>query len=211
MSRGLSTAVKTQLASGSFVMAHLVSITLGTVASPNVYYYTDGAENVTLDGNLYLANGFFLGVDAVTEDSNMNIGSLTLRLSGVNQTIISDALNNGHLHREVIVTRFLWNTAGAVMGSFQIYTGKIESMAIGDSGDTSQISFGVANHWADFGRREGRITNEKSQQHYFAGDLCFEFAHGSDKKFKWGGVIEAPPPGDSDRPAGGDPLYPGSR
>ena len=44
MARGLSEAVKTQFASGSFVMAHLVKLELDTI-----YYYTDFSSDIIVN------------------------------------------------------------------------------------------------------------------------------------------------------------------
>ena len=184
MPRGLISAVKTKLASGKFAMAHLLKLELNTT-----YKYTDFANDI-VDGpvDTYTANGFLQGIGAITESSNINIGSMDISISAVNQTIVSDVLNNGHLHRNVTVKRAILNDDNTVAGSFQIYAGFIEGMSIRDSADTSIINFAVANHWADFERIEGRRTNESSQQHYFSGDKCFEFADQAGKRVYWGNV-----------------------
>jgi len=183
MARGLSSAVKTQLASGSFVMAHLVKLELDTT-----YYYTDFSSDISDSGDTYSANGFLTTIGAVKESSRMNIGLMNLSFSAVNQTIVSDVLNNGHLHRAVTVKRAILDNLNVVVGSFSIYSGFIEGMSIRDSRGTSAIAFSVANHWADFERREGRRTNNSSQQHYFSEDVCFEFADQAGKKLYWGNI-----------------------
>ena len=90
-SRGLSSDVKTQLASGSFIMAHLVKLELNTS-----YYFTDSNSDIVDGADTYSANGFLHGLSAVSESANININSLELKISGINQTIISDVLTNGH-------------------------------------------------------------------------------------------------------------------
>ena len=179
--RGLSSDVKTQLASGSFNMSHLVKLELNTT-----YYYTDSRSDVVDGSDTYSANGFLHGLAAINESSAINIGSMTLRISGVNQTIISDVLTNGHLHRAVTVKRAILNDSDAVVGSFVIYKGFIEAMSITDRSESSSVNFMVANHWADFARIEGRATNNSSQQHHYAGDRGFEFSDQATKKLKWG-------------------------
>ena len=195
MSRGLSTAVKTQLASGSFGMAHLVKLELNST-----YYYTDFSSDIVDGSDTYSANGFLLGIDAITESSSINISALSLELSGVNQTIISDVLNNGHLHRAVTVKRTILDNSSVVVGSFALYSGFIEGLSISDSGENSRIVFSTANHWADFERRAGRKTNDESQQHFFNGDKCFEFAPQAGKGLSWGGITDSDIAGDTPNP-----------
>ena len=122
---------------------------------------------------------------------------MTLVISAVNQTVVSDVLTNGHLHRAVTVKHAILDDSDAVIETFEIYKGFIESMSISDSGDKSKISFGVANHWSDFDRIEGRLTNSSSQQHHHDGDLGFDFVPQVGRNLYWGNLPPEPlQPGD---------------
>ena len=185
MPRGLSSAVKTKLASGKFTLAHLVKLELNTT-----YKYTDYAVNIVDGSDTYVPNGFLRGIGAVTENASINIGSIDIAVSSATQTILSDVLTNGHLNRNVTIKRAILDTDDTVVtdGTFQIYAGYIEGMAITDRQGDSVINFAVANHWADFQRIEGRRTNDSSQQHFFNGDKAFEFAYQAGEKLFWGNV-----------------------
>ena len=144
----------------------------------------------------YLANGFLLGLDSVKEASNINIGSFNIGISAVNQVIMSDMLNNGYLNKKVTIKRIFLDsdylpvggTSSYELNVFSVYSGRIESMNITDSGEDSIIELSVANHWSDFNRDNGRQTNNTSQQHYFDNDLSMEFAPQTGKKLLWGEV-----------------------
>ena len=184
MSRGLHSDITTELAKGSFTMAHLVSITLGTVASPNVYYYTDANNDLTESSNTYLANGFLLAMDPVTESSGMTLGTLNLTISAVDQTILSDVLRNGYIHKAVVIKKAFLNSVNQLISSnavFTIYDGNIEGMVIKDS-RSSVIQFSVANQWASFERIAGRITTPDSQAQFYADDVGFDFMAVSNKE-----------------------------
>ena len=185
MPRGLSSAVKTKLASGKFTMAHLVKLELNTT-----YKYTDYAVNIVDGSDTYVPNGFLRGIGAVSESASINIGSIDITVSSATQTILSDVLNNGHLNRNVTIKRAILDTDDSVVtsGTFQIYAGYIEGMSITDTQGDSVITFAVANHWSDFMRFEGRRTNDSSQQHFFNGDKTFEFTSQAGKKLYWGNV-----------------------
>ena len=173
MSRGLSSDIKTRLASTSFVMAHLVKLEFNTT-----YYYTDFSSDIVneVDGNTYSANGFLMKIGSVTETAGLTIGSLSLSLSGVNQTLISDLLGNGHIHRKVSVKRaFINASTNALIESFSIYTGRVDGMDITDSDKTSLINLRIANQWSDFARLSGRRTNSGSQNQFFPDDKGFDF------------------------------------
>ena len=171
MSRGLSSAIKTELASGAFAMAHLVKLELNST-----YNYTDYSTDIADGGTTYSANGFLHKIGSISENANMSIGSLNLSLSGVNQTIISDVLNNGYIHRKVTIKRaFINSSTNALIESFSLYVGRIESMSITDKEKTSMVDFSVANQWGDFARMAGRRTNSGSQNQFFPSDKGFDF------------------------------------
>ena len=130
----------------------------------------------------------------MNEASNLNIGSLTLGVSSVNQTLVSDMLLNGHLNRKVSIRRaFLDSDNDLISGAvFQVYSGRIEGLSIKESGEDSMMEITVANHWADFKRESGRQTNNTSQQHHFDGDLSMEFAPQTEKKLLWGEIESQP-------------------
>jgi len=138
----------------------------------------------------YKPNGFILGLDGVKETSNLNIGSLTIGVSAVNQTLVSDMLANGHLNRRVKIRRAFLDSNNDLIPNaiFQVYSGKIDGMNITESGEDSVMELSVANHWSDFNRDNGRKTNNTSQQHHFENDLSMEFAPQTGKKLLWGEV-----------------------
>ena len=140
----------------------------------------------------YKANGFISGINSVNESSNLNTGSLTIGISTVNQTVVSDLLSNGHLNRKVKISRaFLDSDYQLITDAiFQVYSGRIDGLTLSETGKISMMEISVANHWADFERISGRQTNNSSQKHHFANDLSMEFAPQTGKKLVWGDITE---------------------
>ena len=152
-------------------MAHLVKLEFDTT-----YYYTDFSSDIVDGGDTYSANGFLQKIGSISESASLTIGSLSLSLSGVNQTLISDVLNNGHIHRQITIKRaFINASTNALIESFSIYSGRVEGMDIADNDKTSMINFQVSNHWGDFARLAGRRTNSGSQNQFFPNDKGFDF------------------------------------
>ena len=170
-----------ELAKGAFVMAHLVKFELNVD-----YLFTDAMQDITDNTQTYLANGFLLGIDTISEKASVTSGSLSIQISGQNQAIISDVLNYGHLHRKVTIRRAFLDVNNDVISSIGLFTGRVEDLSIEDSQDDSVLDFGIANHWADFERVAGRQTSTASQERFFAGDKGFEFASQVYKKLEWG-------------------------
>ena len=183
-SRGLHSDITTELAKGAYTSIQLVKITLGTVASPVIYYYTDHTSDIDVSGDSYTANGFILSLGGVKEDKKMTTGTMNLSLSAVNQTIISDVLTNGYIHKAVTIKRAYLNSANALISSdavFTIYDGRINGMSIKDTGKISIISFNVANHWAYFQRSQGRRTTKNSMAEHFPDDKGFDWMQSSNE------------------------------
>ena len=253
MTRGLSSAVKTQLASSSFVMAHLVKLELNTTfrftdfssdidfgsgdnvivkdgevtansivirvneydslqegmaVTSNKYgiksgsvirRFKGGASNpqVWLDqatetdavegthvltfskagqNTIYNSSSFLLNIGNISESAKLTVGSVDLQLSGVNQTLLSDFLNNGHLNKKITIYRaFINASTNALIEKVSIFSGRIDGMDISDNDKTSIVNLTASNHWSDLNRRAGRRTTSESQQQFFPNDLGFDF------------------------------------
>jgi len=159
-----------ELAGQTYVEISPVSESDATAGDREVTFTLPGVSEI------YSANGFLQSMGNISESTKLTIGSLDLTLSGVNQTLISDLLNNGHIHRKVTIQRaFINPSTNALIEAFSLYTGRIDSMEIVDSERTSTINLSIANHWADFARMSGRRTNSGSQNQFFPDDKGFDF------------------------------------
>ena len=141
------------------------------------YKYTDFSSDIDAgSGEIYSANGFLQSMGSINESSKLTIGSIDLVLSGVNQTLISDLLNNGHLNKKVTIQRaYINSSTNALIEAFSIFSGRVDGMQIRDTNETSEIGLTISNHWSDFGRRSGRRTISSSQQQFFPDDKGFDF------------------------------------
>ncbi len=125
---------------------------------------------------IYNANRFLLDIGNIKESSKLTTGSVNIQLSGVSQALIADFLNNGYINKKVTIKRaYLNSSTNALINTLSIFSGKIDSMHIGDSNDTSIIDLTVSNHWGDFSRKAGRLSTSDSQQQFFPNDKGFDF------------------------------------
>ena len=67
-----------------------------------------------------------------------------------------------------------------------LYKGKIESFTIQETDTTSSVNLSIVSHWADFEKKNGRKTNNTSQQRFFSGDVGMDFASQTVQDIKWG-------------------------
>ena len=184
MTRGIHADVITELAKDSFNMAHLVSIDFATTL-----YLTDFAYDIVYASNTYNSSSHLLSMADVNETADAQIGTFTINLSGVDQAFISILLSESNIDREVIISRAILNSSGAIIGTpIPLYNGRVDGFSIKDDNTTSQINLSTASHWSDFEKESGRRTNYNSQQIFFPGDKGFEFASSAVKDIKWGRV-----------------------
>jgi len=194
-------ANRTEAGKASNRPVHLVKIELGCsndITATNAsecllgewtepIYVTNWSNPITWDGNEYLAVGHFMGLGNISESATLEIPSLTLSLSGVDQEYIALLLTKNYMDRPVTLHRsFVDSGSNLITTPFEIFRGTIDTTAINDDPKTTSISISVKNHLADFQKKSGRHTNHAEMQRYFPGDNSFNQASESSKEIKWG-------------------------
>ena len=186
MTRNLTTAVKNELATNDIRPVHLIHIGF---SSP--VYLTDCSFELTSSvsgtSRTYSASDFILGVSNFTEEVDITKSTLNIGLSGADQTFISTVLNEPVINDEVIVYRGLLDNNNALIDDpFLLYKGNIENFSISETGKDSQVNLTIVSHWADFDKKNGRKTNNTSQQRFFSTDVGMDFASQTVLDIKWG-------------------------
>lgn len=182
MPRTINASTVTALESESVRLCHLVKIDFSTTL-----YLTDNFFDVTYDGDTYDAASHFLSLDSTQETQDLRVGSMSMTISGVDQSYISIFLNQEYINRQVQIWLAILNASGAIIGDpIKTFDGQIVGYSLQESKDACAINMNVASHWADFERKTGRLTNNTSQQQYFSGDTGFRFAAKIRRDVKWG-------------------------
>ena len=182
MARGLTTAVKTEIATNQLNPITLVFLGIGSGSR-----FTDHYKDISYDSNTYTASSLLLGISDVSESSSVAVDSMTVVFTGADQTIISLLLNNDYMDKEAEVYKgFLDDNQTLIADPFLLFKGRIESFAIDEDSNSSQVSVSIASHWSDFEKEKGRKTNTNSQQLFFSSDVGFDFASQSVRDIKWG-------------------------
>ena len=57
---------------------------------------------------------------------------------------------------------------------------------INEQPKTSSLTLSIVSHWADFNKKNGRKTNNTSQQRFFSTDVGMDFASQTVQDIKWG-------------------------
>nr|BAR20257.1 phage minor tail protein L [uncultured Mediterranean phage uvMED] len=186
MTRSLTTAVKNALATNDIRPVHL--ITIGFTSPVNI---TDCSfaltSSVSGSSVTYSSSSFIMGISNFTEETDVTKTSLTLSLSGADQTFISTVLNESVVNDSVDIFRGLLNSSNALVADpFLLYSGTIDSFTISESKNSSNVNLQIVSHWADFDKTNGRKTNNTSQQRFFSADVGMDFSSETVQDIKWG-------------------------
>ena len=188
MARGLSSAVKTELATGNIDPVFLVDIEF----SSRVYLTTapfDLTSSVSGSSQTYLSNGHLRSITGANETNRPTKNTLSFSLSAVDQTYVSVALNENIINKNVYIYKgFLDSSLSLISDPFLSFFGTIDEYAIKDNTSTATIVLNVTSHWGNFNKINGRTTTDNSQQRIFSGDKGMEFSALTVKDIKWGRV-----------------------
>jgi hypothetical protein len=110
-----------------------------------------------------------------------------MTLSGADQTFISIVLNENVINDVVTIHRGLLADDNTIIADpFLLYKGTIENFEIQEQATSSALALSIVSHWADFNKKNGRKTNNTSQQRFFSADKGMDFASESVLDIKWG-------------------------
>lgn len=186
MTRSLTTAIKNELATNDIRPVHLITIGFGTPVN-----LTDCSFNLTssVSGSsvTYSASDFIMGVSNHTEETDITKSSVSISLSGADQTFISVVLNENVINDSVTIFRGLLADDNTLIADpFLLYKGNIESFEIQEGEKDSTVALSIVSHWADFEKKNGRKTNNTSQQRFFNTDVGMDFSSQTVQDIKWG-------------------------
>lgn len=179
MARGLSTALKTELAN-----QNIKPIILLEILFPTPQRLTNHYKDVTHNSNTYSSSGHLLSITNKSENAELDVSNFTVNLSAVDSAFTSIVLNNNISNDEVTIDIGLLNSSDALIDTYNYDKGFIESFRIDT--DKGLISLICTSHFSDFSRIAGRKTNEGSQQRFFATDRGMEFAGLTVQDILWG-------------------------
>ena len=186
MTRSLTTAVKTQLATNEIRPFHLIEIGFSTPVN-----LTDNSFNLTssISGSskTYTASPFLVSIPTFEEQTDITKTSLNITLSGADQTFISTALNENIVNDSVVIYRGLLDSNNSIIADpILLYQGTIDTFTVNESENQSSLILTVVSHWADFEKKSGRKTNNASQQRFFSTDVGMDFSSQTVLDIKWG-------------------------
>ena len=184
MSRDITSAVNTILESDN--LSPFLAVDLAFDGGHFVCW--TGYGNISFGGTTFIGGGDFLNVSQISETAEIQANGINVTLSGIPSDLISSALNETYQGRPAKLYLGVLDANGAVVADpYLIFSGRMDTMGIEDSGDTANISLTAESRLIDLERsRERRYTSEDQKIDY-PNDKGLEFiADLQDKEIVWG-------------------------
>lgn len=194
MTKQFSSELQTALARDAIVSVVLINI--------NGTRYTNAAFDITssIEGsaNTYSAQGYFLGITEMDENSDLAISSINVTLSALDSTVVSTFAQPGIVNQTVTIYRvFFDQSTGELVGDstgdtgFMIFRGRVSGYKISNAETTATLSISVESQFANFEKINCRRTNLDSWQRGYDGlftgnDFSMQFSHETINDLSWG-------------------------
>lgn len=151
-----------------------------------------GYNTINISGDTYFPSGNLLEISAIDESADIRANGMRIALSGLDNTIISEALTEDSQGKVVKVFFGVVTTTNnetvVVDTPYQTFEGFIDTMNISEDGDKTIVTISVENKLVILERPIDRRYTDQDQKELFAGDKGLEFVDSlQDKQITWGG------------------------
>ena len=169
--------------------SHLHPVTLVKIEFDEPVYAHSGIGIITYDGNEYTGVGQLGQIDATKESEDLRPMSITITLSGVNETFLADALKSGNYGDVVTIYEGYRQDDGTLVDDpIIVWKGKYEHSGILADKESS-VSITAQHDLAILDEKDGSRFSDEDQQRRYPGDKFFEFIHNmATIKLLWGDV-----------------------
>lgn len=183
MSRGLSASNIAEVDSNSYQEVVLVNLDFDTPV-----FAHSGIGTITYDSDDYLGVGDFGAVDSALESEQLGTAPIQLTLSGVDATLLSEALDSGNYGDVVTVyVGYRQDDGTLVDDPWVVARGKYDYATVSRGADNS-ITIVAQNDLAVLNEKSGRKFTNEDQLAEYSSDTGFE--HVTDAatiQLQWGG------------------------
>jgi len=188
MARSLNAALVTEATAAYFSFIVFADIVL----HDSTIYVHNALGSYTFGGQTYLGVGDFGTVESVEEGNALSPYSISLTLSGLDATLMSDVLTERFYLRAVNLYLGALDSAGALVADpDKIWSGFTDHAEI-VTGSVNAIRLICESEMAIFDRTNGRTFSNADQQNAHSGDVFFEYLpQMADLNIVWAGRMNA--------------------
>ena len=143
-------------------------------ASTTVYLWS-GAGTTTWNGQTWTGTGSMLGVTLIGDTANLEARGITLTLSGLAPSLLSDFLSEFQLGLPVVIYLGLYSGGALIANPITSWSGLTDQPVIDVGADAVTISLNCENRIIEMHVRMDRRYTNDDQQLDNPGDLGYEF------------------------------------
>ena len=147
-----------------------------------------GNNDATIEGETYLGAGSLISIGDIAETAELSSNGISITISGMDSTVLNLALTENYQNRKIIIfLGFLDGGTDEVKGVLNAFTGRMVSMNILDSTDSSTIVINAENRLIDMKRPSKLRYTSESQKFISSTDTSFNrVMQMIDKEVVWG-------------------------
>ena len=142
-------------------------------------YVWSGIGPITWNGQVWIGIGTLGSVSTIEEGSTVSAKGITLTLSGLDPTLLTDVMEEFQVGLPVMVTLGVFDDTGALIADpVCCFSGRMDQPTIDVSGTTASIAINCENRLVEMNVSVERRYTDEDQQLDYPGDLGFQFVNG---------------------------------
>jgi hypothetical protein len=152
----------------------------------------NGYHDLTWDSQTWIGTGHLGSVGEIGENSDGTANGLSITLSGIPASVLSNALENNSQGQPAKVWFGVIQNQSFSVDPYLVFDGMIDTASISDEGGSATVTINLEKEMIDDRTTASRYTHE-DQQRDFPGDLGLEYVAGlANRQFMWGKAVVAP-------------------
>ena len=151
-------------------------------------YVWSGMGPITWNGQVWTGIGTLGSISTIEEGSTVSAKGITLTLSGIDPTLLTDVMDEFQVGLPVMVTLGVFDENGALIADpVCCFSGRMDQPTIDVSGTMATIAINCENRLVEMNVAVDRRYTDEDQQLDYPGDLGFQFVNGiQDAQIYWG-------------------------
>ena len=142
-------------------------------------YVWSGIGPITWNGQVWIGIGTLGGVSTIEEGSTVSAKGVTLTLSGLDPTLLTDVMEEFQVGLPVMVTLGVFDDTGSLIADpVCCFSGRMDQPTIDVSGTTASIAINCENRLVEMNVSVERRYTDEDQKLDYPGDLGFQFVNG---------------------------------
>lgn len=150
-------------------------------------YLTDAAHDIVHHQQTYTAAGQVLGRDDISSRKSLEVQSINLVFTLVEQGIWAVFGNTSQLNRRVIITEVILDDKNQPIGETLRTVNRVNGVSVDDNEDSATVTVNVSNIMADFEAVRGLRSTQASHQRFYPESTSFINSRGFNKDLEWRG------------------------